>query len=115
MFDATIRLYLDKTAESSYVTWQWQGGALLQMTLGYAPQSWSRQYDNLLHETLELAFRLRRCHFEPASVLTRSDTGRYRFFCDHEEFSEISRHAADMLVYAGPALEEAWERLQKAA
>lgn len=113
MHDSPIDLYLDMSTSSSFVDFAWTPSAFIRITVGGSHPNFSRLLDGLLHETMELSFRLMRCHYRRCGSLNDISTSTYTFHCEHSEFETIVRHAADMLAFATDNLRKVWNKERK--
>lgn len=114
MFDALIHVYaVWGNGGSSEGIHGWQGDEKEQkfivLKIGMFPDSWPECVRNALHEVLEEAFRLARCEFQPLSYLGNWSTGRFTVMANHEDFTVICNHTADMFTYLLLDLEKHWK------
>lgn len=110
MHDAMILVYYDWKELDSTVQFGWQGkeGSYIRMVIG-GTDCWGGMVSHALHEVMELSMTLEKVSYTPSGSLDRNDTGRFRFFLDHDEFTDVCRHAGDMLSFLLPALKQAWK------
>jgi hypothetical protein len=112
MFDAMLTVYLVKPKDGSTVTWAWTREGYITVDVGWR-ECWAQTFSGCLHEIMEAAFVLRRCHLRPSENLRveYDAADSYVFHARHYEFTEICAHAGDVLAYLGPDLHRAWMKL----
>lgn len=115
MFDATIIVNGVAGTDGGRVDFEWAKEAFITMTISLGSPSWSAVVASALHEVMELAFILRHCHYERSATLRPNDTSRYTLMADHAEFTEICRHAGDMMACLLPDLAKAYNKAKKGA
>ena len=76
----------------------------------YICVNWQQVYAAALHEVMEASFIAVLGSFTPFSSITRSDTGRFRFMLDHDQFTLACIHAGDMMAMMAPEMEKAWKK-----
>lgn len=113
MFDATIIVNGVAGTDGGRVDFEWAKESFITMTISLGSTIWSAVVATALHEVVELAFILRHCHYERSATLHATDTARYTFMADHAEFTEICRHAGDMLSVLLPDLSKAYNKVHK--
>lgn len=115
MFDAVIGVWLDYDSRDADARWGWTEDGYVTITVGGGHKEWAQVVSGALHEVVEAAFVLRRCHYKPTSSLNVNYTAmdQFTFVASHREFSEIMAHAGDALTYILPDLERAWMQGRK--
>lgn len=102
--DTTFELYYDPGALGGEGIFEFAPGGYVTVVIGKHDNE-VQMLASLLHELLEISFRLSKGAYAPAyTTLTRYDAGRYRFMMDHDQFTEAVQHVGDALYYAWPAL-----------
>ena len=105
MHDNTIDVYYDPNDESGTARFGWTDSGFIRIVIGGRDTKWAGVAGTALHELMEVSFRLVRAGFEPIfSSLNRRDTGRFRFFLDHDQFTESCQHVGDVLAFLLPDL-----------
>jgi hypothetical protein len=66
----------------------------------------------LFHEAFEMLLFRKGCRFNPDDVRTR-DHSLYRFFMDHNQFSDICQKAAEFMDNAIPDVRKSWKKWEK--
>lgn len=113
MQDAVMRVYISSSIGGGEVSIGWCKGhdTYMVMTLGF-DEHWAVVVQSATHETVEVAFRMAKAAFLPSfNGLLRRGSDAYRFFCTHDQFTEICDAAGDMLCYLLPDLQQAWKKM----
>jgi len=87
-----------------------------QIKVGGDYQRWQQVVNCLMHEAIEFAFCRRHVRFEQTEGLIGGHD-RYRFFMDHNDFSEAIACASEFVTHAIYPMNKAWKkhRAQRAA
>lgn len=113
MRDSPIEVYLDRNEDGGSVHFAWAPRAYITMNLGFDSR-WTAMVRVALHEVVETALGQVRAAYRPAfSVLQREDTACYRFFMDHDQFTEAMDSCGDMLSYMLPDLKVVWQKMRR--
>ena len=101
MFDAAILVWLTQDMDST-THFRWTTVSRIEMFIGMGDDDgsaqWSTVVQSALHEVMETAFILRRCHFKPNGSLMNPACDAYLMSARHFEFTEICQNAGDMLA-----------------
>ena len=102
--DILIHAYYDPASTSGgEVRYGWGRDSFATMTIGGKGHTWPQVLSHALHEVMEASLRASKCSYSPDfNLLQRQDTGRFRFFCDHDQFTEACQHAGDMQTILDP-------------
>ena len=116
MQDVLMHIYFDPdSAAGGDAHFAWHKDGFVRVTIGGKDHTWGEVLGTALHELLEISFRLSKASFSPDfNLLQRRDTGRFRFFMDHDQFTEAVQHVAYVMVFLAPDLSAAYNKKEKA-
>lgn len=109
----TVHVYMDPDDQSSHAEFGWTDGPFIVIQIGILGLKWSQVVGSALHEFMEVGLRLNKNCLEPVCGLTRNDTGRFRFFMDHDQFTEVVSEVGDVLTFLLPDLSKAYNKETK--
>ena len=109
MFDSPVTVYLIEGGDSRTV-FNWRRDGYLKMEIGRAP-TWPVTVGYAVHEVMETAIMLRRCHYSPYGGLMIPHVDTFLMVMQHPEFTDVTANAGDMLALMLQELAEAWRKM----
>ena len=114
LFNAYLRVVPEGGVEGTVVPGWTKNGFLTLSVRCSVSDSEQRVLTTAAHEVYEYSLRLAKAQFSPVfNALDRYDCGRYRFFFDHDQFTEAVGHAEDMLYHLRPSIVAALRRAKR--
>ncbi|HUU93082.1 MAG TPA: hypothetical protein VM238_17965 [Phycisphaerae bacterium] len=112
MFDTPFELVLNMSTQDSQFQFGWPERKIGRVEVGGSHDSWDGVLSGLLHEITELAFMLRRCHFQPYTGSDTSAADQFLFVARHFEFTDIMAQVSTAMSSMYDDVRKAWRKRQ---